>query len=80
MSDAASADDGGTGTASEGEVVIALSPEAYAAAQRIAALKKIPVEQALSEALALQEAVAVEKSSGARLLIERHGQVEELVG
>lgn len=80
MSDAVSVSDGDTGTVGKGEVVVTLSPEAYAAAQRIAALKKIPVEEALSEALALQEAVAVEKSSGARLLIERHGQVEELVG
>ena len=65
MSDDVHVSDGDTVTVRDGEVVIALSPEAYAVAQRIAALRNIPVEQVLSDALALQEAVAVEKSTGA---------------
>jgi hypothetical protein len=63
-----------------GDVLVRLSPSAFRSVQRIAALKGVDEAQAMSDALALQEAVAIEKSTGARLLIERHGSVEELAG
>jgi hypothetical protein len=63
-----------------GDVMIRLSPSAFRSVQRIAALKGVDEAQAMSDALALQETVAVEKSTGARLLLERHGNVEELAG
>jgi hypothetical protein len=63
-----------------GDVVVKLSPRAYAAAQHIADMKGVDVGQAVADALALQETVAAEKSTGARMLIERHGDVVELAG
>jgi hypothetical protein len=62
------------------DVLVALSQGAVAAAQRIASIRGISVGKAMSDALALQETVAVEKAAGARLLLERHGNVEELAG
>jgi hypothetical protein len=76
----APAEAGATTAPAAGDVVVALSAGAFATAERIARLKGVGVEQAMSDALALQEAVSVEKSTGARLLIERHGEVEELAG
>ena len=69
-----------TSAETTGDVMVSLSPAAFAAVKRIAALKGVGEAQAMSDALALQETVAVEKSTGARLLIERHGDVEELAG
>lgn len=66
--------------AAPGDVVVTLSGPAFAVAQRIADLRKTSVAQAMADALALQETVATEQSTGARLLIERHGDVEELAG
>ena len=80
---AATVRDGGTAVevaAEPGDVIVALPPAAAAAAQRIASIRHISVGQAMSDALALQETVAVEKASGARLLIERNGNVKELAG
>ena len=66
--------------AQAGDVIVALPPSVYAVVQRIAGLRGTTPEKTISDALALQEAVTVEKNSGARLLIERHGDVEELAG
>lgn len=65
--------------AEQDSVSVAFTPAAYAVALQVAALKGIPVEQAISGALALQMAVTNAKSTGARLLLERGGHVEELV-
>jgi hypothetical protein len=73
---------GETGTvkvaAHAGDVIVALPAEVSAVVLRIAGLTNTSFEKVISDALALQEAVTMERQRGARVLIERHGNVEEL--
>jgi hypothetical protein len=59
-------------------VSIRFSPQAYAVAQRNAALLRVPVAEGLREALALQQAVIEAAAGGARVLVEKRGRVQEL--
>jgi hypothetical protein len=47
-------------------------------ARRNAALLRVPVAEGLREALALQQAVIEAQAMGARVLVEKRGQVQEL--
>jgi hypothetical protein len=61
-----------------GQFVVTFSAAAWAVAQRNAALLGIPVGDVVSQALALQKAVIEARDSGARVVVEKRGRVEDL--
>ena len=60
-----------------GETII-FTPEAMAVVRQNAGLMQASVGDALSSALALQQAVLQARNSGSRVLVEKQGRVREL--
>jgi hypothetical protein len=60
-------------------VNVNFSSSAYEALSRLAARKGVSMSEALRQAIALDDYLTSAQSDGARLLLERSGQVSELV-